>query len=117
MEKMTQPDRFISSQTIEKATTSYFQAQTAKRNSLKEVDAGQLLNAAIKNFVTLNENLTDNRPLNYVRASTAIHKLLGAILVAEETYTKAAIRDRLATVRTIHRQSPFFVRTQDWPGG
>lgn len=114
---MTQPDGFISSQTIEKATTSYLQAQTAKFNSLKEVDADQLLNTAIKNFVTLNENLTGNRPLNYVRASTAIHKLLDAILVAEKTYTKAAIRDRLATVRAIHRQSPFFVRTQDWPRG
>ena len=83
---------------------------------LEKANAKQL-DLSIEEFIKLNESITESEPLNYLRASAVIHNLLDAILVAEKSQTKEEIRNKLATVREIHRQSPFFVRTQDWPRG
>lgn len=75
------------------------------------------LDFSIKEFLRLNTNLSANSSLNYLRASTILHSLLDAILMAEKQQTKEALRNKLLEVRRIHRQSPLFVRTQDWPRG
>ena len=117
MEKLIQPDGFLNVETIQKTSTSYVQSQTTKLSSLEGLDTGKALGDAIKAFVLLNNTLTGNEALDYLRASATIHRLLEAILQEEKRVGKDAIRDQLAEVREIHRQSPFFVRTQDWPRG
>lgn len=112
-----QPDGFLNVETIQKTSTSYVSTQADKLSSLANFDTGKSLDEAIKAFVLLNNTLTGNEPLDYLRASAAIHRLLEAILQEEKRVGKAAVRDQLMEVRSIHRQSPFFVRTQDWPRG
>jgi extracellular factor (EF) 3-hydroxypalmitic acid methyl ester biosynthesis protein len=75
------------------------------------------LDASIREFIELNSSLTQADAANYLRTATVIHNLLNAILIAEKRISKEEIRTVLAKVREIHRQSPFFVRTQDWPRG
>lgn len=82
-----------------------------------ERSASNRLDFSIEEFLSLNRNLSANESLNYLRASTITHSLLDAILVEEKTKTKEEIRNKLGDVRAIHRQSPFFQRTQDWPRG
>ncbi len=117
MENLMQPDGFLNVETIQKTSTSYVKTQANKLSSLENLDTGKALDEAIKAFVLLNNSLTGNESLDYLRASTATHRLLEAILHEEKRIGKAAVRDQLAEVRKIHRQSPFFVRTQDWPRG
>lgn len=117
MENLKQPDGFLNVETIQKTSTNYVKAQTSKLSYLESLDTGKALDDAIQSIVFLNNTLTGNEELDYLRASSAIHRLLEAILHEEKRVGKAAVRNRLAEVREIHRQSPFFVRTQDWPRG
>lgn len=117
MENLMQPDGFLNVETIQKTSTSYVKTQANKLSSLENLETGKALDEAIKAFVLLNNSLTGNEPLDYLRASTTTHRLLEAILHEEKRIGKAAVRDQLEEVRKIHRQSPFFVRTQDWPRG
>lgn len=117
MENLMQPDGFLNVETIQKTSTSYVSTQADKLSSLANFDTGKSLDEAIKAFVLLNNTLTGNESLDYLRASAAIHRLLEAILQEEKRVGKAAVRDQLMEVRSIHRQSPFFVRAQDWPRG
>lgn len=117
MENLMQPDGFLNVETIQKTSTSYVKTQTNKLSSLEGLDTSKALDDAIKAFVLLNNTLTGNEALDYLRASAAIHRLLEAILHEEKRVGKAAVREQLAEVRKIHRQSPFFVRAQDWPRG
>ncbi len=52
-----------------------------------------------------------------MKANTLIHQLCESILLAETTLSRDEIISKLAGIRQIHRESPFFVRTQDWPRG
>ena len=117
MENSIKPNDYVGSKIVEQATTDFLKNQTEKLAVLIDPDGIAALNAAISDFLQLNERLSANEALNYLKASSVIHNLLHAILLAEKNSSKEEIRSRLAEVRAIHRQSPFFVRTQDWPRG
>lgn len=117
MENSIDRNAFVKSKTVDEDATIYQKEQIQKLAALRDPIGTNLLNAAISEFLFLNENLSSNEAENYLKTATVIHKLLDAILIAEENSSKEDILARLDEVRAIHRQSPFFVRTQDWPRG
>lgn len=117
MEKFTTTKINGESTIIDEETLNYFKTQAQKLEALSNPVKVSDLDTAIQDFLTLNENMTSNDSLNYLRVSASIHNLLNAILEEEEHSKKDDIISRLHEVRKIHRQSPFFVRTQDWPRG
>lgn len=117
MEKFTTTKVNGNASIIDEETLNYFKIQAQKLEELSNPVKVSDLDTAIQDFLTLNENITSNESLNYLRASAAIHNLLDAILVTEKTQSKEEIRDRLEGVREILRQSPLFYRIQKWPRG
>lgn len=75
------------------------------------------LHASVTNFTHLPGMLSGPEALNYLRTSKNVHQLCESILMSEQTLSREEIRSTLSVVRQLHRQSPFFVRTQDWPRG
>ncbi len=117
MERSTDQNAFVNSKLVDENATQFQREQSERLAALRDPIGTNLLNAAINEFLFLNENMSSNEAENYLKTSTVVHKLLDAILTAEENSTKEDIVFRLQEVREIHRQSPFFVRTQDWPRG
>ncbi|MDQ3393934.1 MAG: class I SAM-dependent methyltransferase [Bacteroidota bacterium] len=95
---------------------AYFSNSSKKSSLLYHLGLNSLANA-ISEFIDLNKNLSQSESENYLKTAAIVHKLLDAILAAENNCSKEEIRSKLLEVREIHRQSPFFVRTQDWPRG
>lgn len=117
MENSIDRKTFVNSKLVDENATQFQKDQSERLAILRDPIGTTLLNAAINEFLFLNENLSSNEAENYLKTATAIHKLLDAILTAEENSSKEDIIYRLQEVRAVHRQSPFFVRTQDWPRG
>ncbi len=117
MERSIDQNTFVNSKIVDDNSTQFQREQSERLAALRDPIGTNLLNAAINEFLFLNENLSSNEAENYLKTATVVHKLLDAILIAEENSSKEDIISRLHEVREIHRQSPFFVRTQDWPRG
>lgn len=118
MEKFTTTKVNGESSIIDEETLNYFKIQAQKLEALSNPVKVSDLDKAIQEFLALNDNITLHESANcYLKTSRVIHNLLDAILVAEENSKREDTITRLQEVRKIHRQSPFFVRTQDWPRG
>ena len=117
MEKFKTPKVGTEPGIADEETLNYFKHQADKLEKLSNPVKVSNLNIAIRDFLSLNANITSNESLNYLRTSGVIHNLLDAILNEERNGNKEEIISKLQEVRNIHRQSPFFVRTQDWPRG
>jgi protein-L-isoaspartate O-methyltransferase len=85
--------------------------------SPEALSASDRLSASIAQFEWFNAQLSGSLPAQYLKTNTLIHQLCESILLAESTLTREEIMGKLAGVRQIHRDSPFFVRAQDWPRG
>lgn len=54
---------------------------------------------------------------HYSTVALRLESLLSAIAAAEKKMSKQDLLTELSAVRSLHRDSPFFVRAQDWPRG